>query len=89
MNFFLTNNISESMSGIEHAQIKRLHLFHDEGGEAMIVTVKHWTNTHTVLEHIGILTISILMLLTFIRVLKKLNKKKMESNNTKKMTIMK
>lgn len=54
MNFFLTNNISPSMSGIEHAQIKRLHLFQNEGGEAMIVTVKHWTNTHTVLEDIGI-----------------------------------
>lgn len=54
MNFFITNNISESMSGIEHAQIKRLHLFHNEGGEAIILTVKHWTNTHSVLQDIKI-----------------------------------
>lgn len=54
MNFFITNNISESMSGIEHAQIKRLNLFHEEGGEAMILTVKHWTNTHSVLKDINI-----------------------------------
>ncbi|BDR57919.1 glycosyltransferase [Xylocopilactobacillus apicola] len=54
MNFFITNNVSTSMSGIEHAQIKRLHLFNSEGGQAMIVTVKHWTNTHTVLKINGI-----------------------------------
>ena len=46
MNFFLTNNVGQQTSGIEHAQVKRLKLFLDHGAEAAIVSTFYYSRFH-------------------------------------------
>lgn len=54
MLFFLNDNIQHNKSGIEHAQIKRLHLFEMFNEPAKIVTRKYSNELHMVTEEAGI-----------------------------------
>ena len=54
MLFFLNDGIQENKSGIEHAQIQRLHLFEQNNEPAMIVTRQYSNELHTITEHAGI-----------------------------------
>ena len=54
MLFFLNDNIQHNKSGIEHAQIKRLHLFEMFDEPAKIVTRKYSNELHMVTEEAGI-----------------------------------
>src|SRR5699024_1718260 len=54
MLFFLNDNIQHNKSGIEHAQIKRLHLFEMFDEPAKIVTRKYSNELHMVTAEAGI-----------------------------------
>lgn len=54
MLFFLNDNIQHNKSGIEHAQIKRLHLFEMFDESAKIVTRKYSNELHMVTKEAGI-----------------------------------
>lgn len=54
MLFFLNDNIQLNMSGIEHAQIKRLHLFNQYKKSAKIVTRRYSNELHEVTKEVGI-----------------------------------
>ena len=54
MLFFLNDNIQENKSGIEHAQIQRLHLFEQNSEPAMIVTRQYSNVLHDIIRHAGI-----------------------------------
>lgn len=54
MLFFLNDNIQHNKSGIEHAQIKRLHLFEMYHESAKIVTRQYSNELHMVTEEAGI-----------------------------------
>lgn len=52
--FFLNDNIQRNKSGIEHAQIKRLHLFEKYHQPAKIVTRQYSNELHLVTAEAGI-----------------------------------
>ena len=54
MLFFLNDNIQRNKSGIEHAQIKRLHLFEKYHQPAKIVTRQYSNELHLVTAEAGI-----------------------------------
>ena len=54
MLFFLNDGIQENKSGIEHAQIQRLHLFEQDDEPAMIVTRQYSNLLHQITKHAGI-----------------------------------
>lgn len=54
MLFFLNDNIQRNKSGIEHAQIKRLHLFEQYQQPAKIVTRQYSNELHLVTNEAGI-----------------------------------
>lgn len=54
MLFFLNDNIQRNKSGIEHAQIKRLHLFKKYHQPAKIVTRQYSNELHLVTNEAGI-----------------------------------
>lgn len=54
MLFFLNDNIQRNKSGIEHAQIKRLHLFEKYDQPARIVTRQYSNELHLVTAEAGI-----------------------------------
>ncbi|MBB1096001.1 glycosyltransferase [Limosilactobacillus agrestis] len=54
MLFFLNDNLQRNKSGIEHAQIKRLHLFEKYHQPAKIVTRQYSNELHLVTEEAGI-----------------------------------
>lgn len=54
MLFFLNDNIQRNKSGIEHAQIKRLHLFEKYDQPAKIVTRQYSNELHLVTAEAGI-----------------------------------
>ena len=54
MLFFLNYNIQRNKSGIEHAQIKRLHLFEKYHQPAKIVTRQYSNELHLVTAEAGI-----------------------------------
>lgn len=54
MLLFLNDNIQTNMSGIEHAQLQRLHLFNDFDKPAKIVTRQFSNELHQVMNDAGV-----------------------------------
>lgn len=78
MNFFLNDHIAQVNSGIEHAEFKRLRLFHENNAQAKILTTKFTFRLKNNLKFENIPSINVINMFDFFAG---------NSNDSKKFTI--